>query len=113
MSQGPAPIPVSCETGAQDAADTGFESTQQMGSPVQTHAAPAKEEDPVARDLAARSARFGGSAIRVVACAAISTFFAALYVELGDAIFLVAASTSLALVGYWIAEHHLAGWGRR
>ena len=112
MSQGRASIPASSQTGPADAADTRLEPTQ-MGSPEQTDAAPAQAQASVAGDIAARSARFRGSTIKVVAFAAISTFFAALHVELGDAIFLVAASTSLALVGYWIAEHHLGGRGKR
>ena len=51
-------------------------------------------------------------AIRLTAAAAASTFFAYLYAERGDDVFLVLASTALALMASWIGEKHLGRRGR-
>ncbi len=45
--------------------------------------------------------------IKVTVAAAVSSFFGALYVAYGDGLFLAGASTALALIAYWIAEHEL------
>ena len=55
----------------------------------------------------------GHQVVRVTAAAAASTFFACLYTERGDDIFLVLASTALALLGTWLAEQHLGLKGGR
>lgn len=44
-------------------------------------------------------------AIKVSLAAAVSSLFGVLYFEFGYALFLVAASTSLAPVVYWVAEN--------
>jgi len=50
---------------------------------------------------------------KITLVAAVGALFAALYVELSDDIFLVAASTSLALALYWLANQRLGNGSHR
>lgn len=45
-------------------------------------------------------------ATKVMLTSAVTSFFACLYLEFGNGVFLGAASTALALVVFWVAEHN-------
>jgi len=47
----------------------------------------------------------------VIVAAAVASFFGGLYFEFGNPLFLGAASTALALIVFWIAEHQLGRHG--
>jgi hypothetical protein len=46
---------------------------------------------------------------RVTIAAAVASFLGALYLRLGDELFLAGAATALALIAYWIAEDRRGG----
>ncbi len=51
--------------------------------------------------------------IKLAAAATVASFLGALYLEHGDGLLLAGASTALALIAYWLAEHELGpGRGR-
>jgi hypothetical protein len=52
-------------------------------------------------------------AVELVGAASACSFFGGLYVRSGDALFLGAATTALALIAFWIAEHQLSQRGGR
>jgi len=63
---------------------------------------------PVTRAVACEDGhRVAPSSSKVTVLAAVAALLAALYVEVGDEFFLVAASTALGLVVYWLADQGL------
>jgi hypothetical protein len=48
---------------------------------------------------------------KVIAAAAVAAFCGAMYLDCADGVFLAGASTALALIAYWLAEHELGQGG--
>ncbi len=75
--------------------------------------APAKDQEaPEAADKPARDHDTRRLATKLMLASAVTSFFACLYLEFGNGLFLGAASTALALVVYWVAERNRNRAGR-
>ena len=77
---------------------------------------PASESDaPPADQRASRKSAISvrRQGIKLGLAAAAASFSGALYLEHGNGLFLAGASTALALIAYWIAEHELGRGGGR
>ena len=104
--------------------ERGAESRPERFGPARTEVEPGAETServvepdqpvPSEQDLAnARDRGVRRQGIKLAVAAALATFFGALYLEHGNGLFLAGASTALALIAYWIAEHELGRVGDR
>ncbi len=80
---------------------------------LRTDAPQTGPQDHERRDAEERDVATRRQATKVTIAAAVCSFFGALYFEFGHVLFLGAATMALALVVYWIAEHHLGRPGGR
>jgi len=75
-------------------------------APEPLDAPPSEQDSGEPGEAPARGHGSRGQATKMMLASAVTSFFACLYLEFANGMFLGAACTALALVVYWVAEHN-------